>query len=138
MLISAGVAGIGTVVTRAPVVLDVVRWGGVVFLAAYAVLSFRRAWRGGEVLDGSAAPAGTAGPLSAALLTAVALTWLNPHVYLDTVVLLGSIAQQHPHRWIFGIGAAAASAVWFTALGTGARRLAPLLHVFARVPAPGA
>lgn len=126
VLISAGVAGIGTIVTRAPVVLDVVRWGGVVFLAAYAVLSFRRAWRGGEVLDGSAAPGGTAGPLSAALLTAVALTWLNPHVYLDTVLLLGSLANGSEDRWAFAGGAVVASLVWFTGLGYGARLASPL------------
>ena len=131
VLISAGVAGIGTIVTRAPVVLDVVRWGGVVFLAAYAVLSFRRAWRGGEVLDGSAASgstsgAGAAGPLSAALLTAVALTWLNPHVYLDTVLLLGSLANGSEDRWAFAVGAVVASLLWFTGLGYGARLASPL------------
>jgi len=104
----------------------VVRWGGVVFLAAYAVLSFRRAWRGGEVLDGSAAPGGTAGPLSAALLTAVALTWLNPHVYLDTVLLLGSLANGSEDRWAFAGGAVVASLVWFTGLGYGARLASPL------------
>jgi L-lysine exporter family protein LysE/ArgO len=65
--------------------------------------------------------------LRATLLTSLALTYLNPHVYLDTVLLLGSVAQQHPHRWVFGLGAAAASVVWFTALGVGARRLAPIL-----------
>ncbi|BCJ54269.1 hypothetical protein Asp14428_57440 [Actinoplanes sp. NBRC 14428] len=66
--------------------------------------------------------------LRATLLTCLALTYLNPHVYLDTVLLLGSVAQQHPHQWLFGLGAAAASAVWFTALGLGARRLAPVLN----------
>jgi L-lysine exporter family protein LysE/ArgO len=67
------------------------------------------------------------GSLRTTLLTCLALTYLNPHVYLDTVLLLGSIAQQQPHRWLFGVGAAAASMVWFGALGAGARRLAPLL-----------
>ena len=61
------------------------------------------------------------------MLTCLALTYLNPHVYLDTVLLLGSLAQRHPHRWLFGLGAAAASLAWFTALGGGAHRLAPLL-----------
>jgi L-lysine exporter family protein LysE/ArgO len=128
VLISAGVAGIGTIVTRAPVVLDVVRWGGVVFLAAYAVLSFRRAWRGGEALaaGGAGGAGGAAGPLSAALLTAVALTWLNPHVYLDTVLLLGALANGSDSRWAFAAGAVVGSLVWFTALGYGARLASPL------------
>ena len=126
VLIAAGVAGIGTVVTRAPVVLDVVRWGGVAFLAAYAVLSFRRAWRGGESLDPDA-PASTAG-LAAAVTTALALTWLNPHVYLDTVLLLGSLANQHDDRWLFALGAMVGSLLWFTGLGYGARLASPLFR----------
>ncbi|MBQ1013565.1 LysE family transporter, partial [Micromonospora sp. M51] len=65
--------------------------------------------------------------LGATLLACAAFTYLNPHVYLDTVLLLGGVAQQHPHRWVFGAGAAVASGVWFTALGVGAQRLAPLL-----------
>ncbi len=65
--------------------------------------------------------------LGATLAACLAFTYLNPHVYLDTVLLLGSLAQQHQHRWVFGLGAAAASVVWFTALGAGAYRLAPLL-----------
>ncbi len=125
VLISAGVAGIGTIVTRAPVVLDVVRWGGVVFLAAYAVLSFRRAWRGGEALAAGGA-GGAAGLLSATLLTAVALTWLNPHVYLDTVLLLGALANGSEDRWAFAVGAVVGSVVWFTGLGYGARLASPL------------
>jgi L-lysine exporter family protein LysE/ArgO len=65
--------------------------------------------------------------LRATLLTCLAFTYLNPHVYLDTVLLLGTIAQQHPHRWLFALGAAAASFAWFTALGAGAHKLAPIL-----------
>lgn len=125
VLIAAGVAGIGTVVTRAPVVLDVVRWGGVAFLAAYAVLSFRRAWTGGETMSTTGS---TAGSVAAAVTTALALTWLNPHVYLDTVLLLGSLANQHGSdgRWLFALGAAVGSLVWFTGLGYGARLASPL------------
>ena len=62
------------------------------------------------------------------MLACLAFTYLNPHVYLDTVVLLGAVANQHPYRWLFGAGAALASAAWFTALGAGAGRLAPLLR----------
>lgn len=121
VLITAGVAGIGTVVERAPVVLDVVRWAGVAFLAAYAALSFRRCLRGGEGLDASGAP--TAVAVGSVVLTALALTWLNPHVYLDTVLMLGSLANTHGStgRWAFAAGAVVASLVWFTGLGYGAR-----------------
>ena len=69
----------------------------------------------------------TAGTLLATVLTCLALTWLNPHVYLDTVVLLGSVANTHGDaRWLFGLGAGVASLVWFSALGYGARFLRPL------------
>jgi L-lysine exporter family protein LysE/ArgO len=118
VLILAGIAGIGTIVERAPVALDVVRWFGVAFLVGYGVSTLLRARRT-EGLEAARAGAGSA---RAAALTAVALTWLNPHVYLDTVLLLGSIANQHEGgRWWFGAGAALASLIWFAALGYGAR-----------------
>ncbi|WP_328462186.1 LysE/ArgO family amino acid transporter [Actinoplanes sp. NBC_00393] len=122
-LISAGIAGLGAVLTARPELVTMIRWAGAAFLLAYAALAARRALRP-QALD----PAGKApATLRATLLTCLALTYLNPHVYLDTVLLLGSVAQQHANRWAFGLGAAAASLVWFTALGTGAHRLAPLL-----------
>ncbi len=123
LLILAGIAGLGAVVTARPVAVEVVRWVGAAFLAGYAVLAAKRALRPGALRPTDRDPA----TLRATLLTCLALTYLNPHVYLDTVLLLGSVAQQHPHRWIFGAGAAAASLVWFAALGLGARRLAPIL-----------
>jgi L-lysine exporter family protein LysE/ArgO len=124
-LILAGVTGIGTIVERAPVLLDVVRWAGAAFLLAYAVLALRRAVRPGEL---HAATGGAPVGLRPVLLTAAALTFLNPHVYLDTVLLLGSIANQHGHdgRWVFALGATAGSLLWFFGLAYGARRLAPL------------
>jgi len=123
-LITAGIAGLGAVVTAHPVTVTVIRWAGAAFLIGYAVIAARRALRPAAAL----APADRApATLRATLLTCLALTYLNPHVYLDTVLLLGSVAQQHPHRWVFGLGAAAASLVWFTCLGLGARRLAPVL-----------
>ena len=80
----------------------------------------RRAWRPSSLTPSEAAPS----RLIEALLTCAALTFLNPHVYLDTVVLLGALANEHHDgRWLFGVGAVAASAVWFTSLGFGARRL---------------
>lgn len=123
VLIVAGIAGLGAVITARPGAMTAVRWVGAVFLIAYAGLAARRAWRPTALKPTDRAPA----TLRATLSTCLALTYLNPHVYLDTVLLLGSIAQQHPHRWLFGVGAAAASAVWFTALGAGAHRLAPAL-----------
>jgi L-lysine exporter family protein LysE/ArgO len=123
MLISAGIAGLGAVITARPEAVTAIRWVGAAFLLGYAVLAARRALRPGTLTTIDRAPA----TLRATLLTSLALTYLNPHVYLDTVLLLGSVAQQHPHRWLFGIGAAAASAVWFTVLGAGAHRLAPVL-----------
>ncbi len=126
VLIVAGVGGIGYLVERAAWLLRLVRWLGVAFLVVYGLSSLRRAWRPG----GLAAEDGVgAGSLRRALLTALALTWLNPHVYLDTVLFLGSVgAQQGPRlRWWFALGAGLGSIVWFTGLGYGARALAPLL-----------
>jgi L-lysine exporter family protein LysE/ArgO len=123
LLILAGIGGLGALVTARPTAVTVIRWVGAAFLLGYAVLAARRAWRPTALNPADRAPA----TLRATLLTCLALTYLNPHVYLDTVLLLGSVAQRHPHRWLFGLGAAAASLVWFTALGAGAHRLAPLL-----------
>ena len=123
LLISAGIAGLGAVVTARPGAVTIIRGVGAVFLVGYAALAAYRALRPSTLAPADRAPA----TLRATLLTCLALTYLNPHVYLDTVLLLGTVAQQHPHRWLFGIGAGAASTVWFTALGAGARRLAPVL-----------
>jgi L-lysine exporter family protein LysE/ArgO len=126
VLILAGVAGIGTVVERAPGVLVVVRWFGAAFLLGYGLLAARRALRGGHLEAAADRQLST----SAVLAAALAFTWLNPHVYLDTVVLLGSLASTHgEHRWEFAAGAGLGSIAWFTALGFGARLLRP---VFAR------
>ena len=124
VLILAGVAGIGALVTAYPNLTTIARYGGAAFLIGYGLLAARRAFRP-TILT----PAAEAAParLWAVLVTCLALTFLNPHVYLDTVVLLGTLAnQQGDGRWIFGAGAASASVVWFFGLGFGARRLATL------------
>lgn len=129
-LIAAGVGGLGVVVESAGWVLDVVRWLGVAFLVGYAILALRGAVRGGEGLGGAEGGGGAQEGRRGVVLKAVALTWLNPHVYLDTVLLLGSIAATQGgagDRWAFGAGAMAASLLWFTGLGFGARLVAPLL-----------
>lgn len=129
VLIFAGVSGIGAVVGRNGVLLDVVRWFGVAFLLWYAVAALRRArhaeslsTKGGSVVE----------PRRQVLGRIVALTWLNPHVYLDTVLLIGSIAATHDDvsggRWWFGVGAGLGSVLWFNGLGFGATRLAPVLR----------
>lgn len=125
ILIAVGVSGLGAVLHAVPWLIDAVRWAGAVFLAVYAVLAARRSLRSGaEVLDAGAAGRRGA-PLLPVLLTCLALTWLNPHVYLDTVFLLGSVANTHgAHRWWFAAGAMAASLLWFSALALGARYLA--------------
>ena len=124
VLVVAGVLGAGALLDRLPWLLVVFRVGGAAFLLGYGFLAARRALRPG-VMPTEAGGAGTS--LGAAVTTVLALTWLNPHVYLDTVVLLGSIAQSYgPHRLWFAAGAVTASVAWFCALGWGARLLRPL------------
>jgi L-lysine exporter family protein LysE/ArgO len=123
LLISAGIAGFGALINAHPSVVDIAKFGGAAFLVGYGMLAARRAWRPSSLTPSEAAPA----RLLQVVVTCLALTFLNPHVYLDTVVLLGALANEHrDERWLFGIGAVTASAVWFVSLGLGARRLANL------------
>ncbi|AHM02754.1 Transporter, LysE family [Roseibacterium elongatum DSM 19469] len=127
VLIAAGVAGFGALAEAAPWALEAMRWGGVAFLTVYGVKSLRAALVVSEALT---AGNGAAMSRRAAIGTALAMTWANPHVYLDTVGLLGAVATQYrPDQWSFGAGALSASCVFFVLLGYGARGLAP---VFAR------
>jgi L-lysine exporter family protein LysE/ArgO len=130
VLIVAGVSGIGAIVDHARWVIDLVRWLGVAFLLWYAAGSLRRAFRQ-ESLSANGSDVVPRESRRTVVGRAVALTWLNPHVYLDTVLLIGSIAAAHDHgsggRWWFAAGAGAASFLWFSGLGFGARMLAPLL-----------
>lgn len=125
-LVLAGIAGLGALIEASPTLLAVARYGGAAFLFAYGVFAARRAWHGEQLsLDDDEAV-----PLLAAVTACLGFTFLNPHVYLDTVVLLGALANQQGDsgRWIFGAGAAAASLIWFTALAYGAGYLAPLFR----------
>ncbi len=127
VLIAAGVAGLGTLIASSPRLIEVVTVAGAIFLSSYAVLAARRALRPEALV---AAKSGE-GSLKAAVTACLAFTFLNPHVYLDTVLLLGSLsaAYQGAARFAYGAGAALASFAWFFGLGYGARLLQP---VFAR------
>ena len=126
VLISAGAGGLGALVQAVPEAVAVARWAGVAILLGYAALAARRALRGGESLQADGRGRGSG--LGAVIATTLALTWLNPHVYLDTVLLLGSIASTHgAQAWRFVIGALIGSALWFSALGFGARYLGRFL-----------
>ena len=127
LLMALGVLGLGTVVTAYP---DALRWltlGGVAMLVLYGGAALRRAWQG-EALEGAQATGRVPSPRSAAL-TFLAITFLNPHVYLDTVGLVGAVGSRYDGAWqlAFLAGAISASAVWFSSLVYGARLLLPLL-----------
>ena len=128
VLIAAGVWGFGAVSAAVPWLGQAMRWGGVAFLLVYGGLRFAAAARGGEALRPMAGAAAVS--LGRVLAVGLTLTWANPHVYLDTLVLIGSVSATYaPYGVAFGIGAALASGSFFAALGYGARLLAP---VFAR------
>jgi L-lysine exporter family protein LysE/ArgO len=124
LLIAAGVAGLGTLVRQSPTALTLVTMGGAAFLFLYGSRAFARAARPGAL----AVDEGRAPRLAAAVAACLAFTFLNPHVYLDTVLLLGSLSGRYAGtaRLAYGTGAAAASFAWFFGLGYGARLLAPI------------
>ncbi len=125
-LICLGVAGFGAIVAKYPEIEIFARYGGAIFLAVYAILSFRSAFTTNHALK---TDINAQGSTIKAVVTCLAFTWLNPHVYLDTVVLLGSVSTQYqPDQIIFAIGAISASFVFFFSLGYGARFLAPFFN----------
>ncbi|MGI3170433.1 LysE/ArgO family amino acid transporter [Pseudooceanicola sp. C21-150M6] len=126
LLIGFGVAGFGELAQRLPWLEPVMRYGGAAFLFAYGALALRNAWRGGAQLEQAD---GQGASLGRTLAICLALTWGNPHVYLDTLALMGAVSAPYENKLAFGLGGATASAVFFTSLGYGARFLAP---VFAR------
>lgn len=125
ILITAGVFGLATLLQQQPLAMEITRWGGIVFLLSYALLAIRRAL-GEQALETStvAQPQRTRRTV---LLATLAITLLNPHVYLDTVVLIGSVGAQQSWPIWFAAGAASASMLWFFSLAIGGARLAPLL-----------
>lgn len=128
VLIALGAGGFGTLVASSSLLLKVACWSGAAFLLLYGLRSFHSAVRPGALLAADDSPSFDA--MLKVVLTTLALTLLNPHVYLDTVLLLGSLAAQYPGnaRMLFAIGAMTASLVWFFGLGYGARIMAPLFR----------
>ena len=124
LLIAVGVAGLGAIIQQLEWLLLLIEVIGGVFLCTYGVMAAKRAWKP-EVLNTDTG--GAAISLKVAVGTVLALTYLNPHVYLDTVLLLGSVAGTYEaNRWWFAAGAMLGSIVWFSTLGFGARLLAPV------------
>ena len=143
ILQAIGVAGVATLVTSHPWLETVARWAGAAFIVGFALLSARRAWRGGGSLEAAPEAADASEPVGggvavatrarsgrlATLATILAVTWLNPHAIVETTVVLGSVAATHGDaRWWFLAGGIAASTLWFVGFGYGARFLAPLLR----------
>jgi len=127
ILIMAGVAGMGWIASSVPWLPPLLTWGGAAFLGVYGALALRSAWKGGSVLDPATQVSERLWPV---LATCLALTWLNPHVYLDTLVLIGSVSAAYSgETLVFGSGAVLASFTFFFGLGYGAAALRP---VFAR------
>ncbi|WP_339486412.1 LysE/ArgO family amino acid transporter [Pseudomonas sp. EL_65y_Pfl2_R95] len=124
VLVAAGVFGLAAVLSQSPTLMGVARWGGAAFLLWYGSQALRRAWQP-QALDqgGSALPRS----LKAVILATLAVTLLNPHVYLDTVLLIGSLGAQQTEPGAYVIGAASASLLWFMSLALGAAWLAPWL-----------
>lgn len=124
LLISAGVAGFGAIVKQFPLIEQFSRYAGAAFLLVYSVLSFKSAFTTEHSMQAEGVEVGS---VVSAALACIGFTWLNPHVYLDTVILLGSISTQYQgHQLSFAIGAVLGSFVFFFALGYGARLLIPI------------
>ena len=124
LLVAAGVFGLATVLAQNPTLLAIARWGGAAFLLWYGSQALRRACSKQSLQQGAQQ---TARSLRAVLLSALAVTLLNPHVYLDTVLLIGSLGAQQTEPGAYVVGAASASLLWFFTLALGAAWLAPWL-----------
>lgn len=123
-LMAAGVAGLGALILQVAWLLEVLRWFGVGYLLWFAYGSIRSAFKN----DALKVEDNHSGTRKQVLLSVLAITWLNPHVYLDTVILVGSIANTFgANAWFFGLGAMAGSLVWFFALGYSAKAMSGLM-----------
>lgn len=121
LLIQLGVFGMAAIQNAMPTFAVWMRYGGAVFLMVYGILRLRSAWCGGERLQADETRESS---LRSVMITTLAITWLNPHVYLDTVLLLGTVASRyHPDEVTFAVGATLASLVFFFSLGYGAKSL---------------
>jgi L-lysine exporter family protein LysE/ArgO len=119
LLIVLGILGLGALIISLPILVELFRYGGAAYLVWFGISALRRAQKP-DVLEASKQR--TSG-LGSVVITTLAITYLNPHVYIDTVILLGSIANQFADRWVFAIGAILASTGWFLSLGLGAKLL---------------
>jgi L-lysine exporter family protein LysE/ArgO len=134
VLIAAGTAGAGALVQNHRSLLTVIRLAGAAFILSYAALASRRAWNVQQQLSAGNSGAGDREQanhpsLRAVVSTCLAFTWLNPWVYIDTMVLLGTVANTHiGKQWWFAGGAMSASVIWFLGLGFASRSLGPLLR----------
>ena len=124
LLIILGIGGLGAIIQGLPWLLEIIRWFGVVYLAWFGIKSLRSAFKE-QTLDTSGTQSGSAKKVALAVL---GFTWLNPHVYLDTVILLGSIGNQFGEdKWWFALGASLGSIIWFSGIGFGAKAASGLM-----------
>ena len=124
LLIVLGIGGLGAIIQGLPWLLEIIRWFGVVYLAWFGIKSLRSAFKE-QTLDASGTQSGSAKKVALAVL---GFTWLNPHVYLDTVILLGSIGNQFGEdKWWFALGASLGSIIWFSGIGFGAKAASGLM-----------
>lgn len=124
LLIACGVYGLAHILTSSPLLLAVARWGGILFLSCYGALALRRAFLKNTLAVAAVKPAQS---LQAVVMTTLAVTLLNPHVYLDTVLLIGALGAQQDYPSAYVLGAASGSVLWFFSLALGAAKLAPWL-----------
>jgi L-lysine exporter family protein LysE/ArgO len=127
LLILSGISGLGILVTEFPAALEILRYAGALFLGVNAALAALRAWHGNNELTPSSTSVSSRNKV---LLTCLGYTWLNPHVYIDTVFMLGSVSTHYAGsaKWEFGIGAILASTIWFLSITYGAKPLLPLFR----------
>lgn len=124
LLIALGILGLGSLIQALPWLLEIIRWFGVLYLTWFGIRSLQKAFRTEALVVENEQKAS----LKTTVLKTLAITYLNPHVYLDTVVFVGGVANQFSgQRWFFAIGAVAASFIWFYSLGFGAKKLSPLM-----------